>query len=117
MKSDAQQQDGGAIASKDLFVPLKRQFFEAFERGEKSVEYRIYGPRWNELTCQIGRMVTLSLGYGKRRRLRGVITDFRRDDDPGSIPGWSVCYGTTNKPAACISIAVNGTNNDSATNG
>jgi hypothetical protein len=31
--------------SKPLFIPLKAEFFEAFERGEKDTEYRVYGPR------------------------------------------------------------------------
>lgn len=34
-----------------IFIPLKREFFEAFENGMKTVEYRKYGPRWNERTC------------------------------------------------------------------
>lgn len=33
---------------KPLFIPIKREFFEAFERGDKTHEYRLYGPRWNE---------------------------------------------------------------------
>ena len=31
---------------KPLFIPLKAEFFNAFERGEKTAEYRVYGPRW-----------------------------------------------------------------------
>ncbi|MDR1349797.1 MAG: hypothetical protein LBJ59_03250 [Zoogloeaceae bacterium] len=59
-----------------LFLPLKTEFFNAFAAGEKSVEYRRYGARWNEQTCVPGRRVTLSCGYGTMRRLSGVITEF-----------------------------------------
>lgn len=59
-----------------LFIPLCRKWFEAFERGEKTTEYRVWGPRWNIRTCPPGRLVTLSLGYGKHRRLYGVVKYF-----------------------------------------
>ena len=61
---------------KPLFIPLKREFFERFASGENKIEYRKYGKRWNEHTCKPGRRVTLSCGYGKQRRLSGVITEF-----------------------------------------
>lgn len=50
-----------------LFVPLRTEWFRAFESGEKTVEYRAYGPRWNETTCYVGRPVTLSHGYSGAR--------------------------------------------------
>lgn len=62
---------------KPLFIPLKREWFEAFERGEKTHEYRIYGPRWNATTCAPGRAVLLSYGYSGRR-LSGVVRSFTR---------------------------------------
>lgn len=77
-----------------LFIPLKKEYFEAFERGEKTEEYRIYGPRWNERTCAIGRPVVLSCGYGKARRLRGVVVSFTEDRHPFLLPGWLECYGS-----------------------
>lgn len=52
---------------KPLFVPLKTEWFRAFERGEKTTEFRLYGPRWNESTCIPGRQVTLSHGYSGER--------------------------------------------------
>jgi hypothetical protein len=52
---------------KPLFIPLKTQWFRAFESGEKTVEYRAYGPRWNERTCTPGRAATLSHGYSGDR--------------------------------------------------
>lgn len=62
---------------KPIFIPLCREWFEKFERGEKTKEYRVYGPRWNEKTCRIGRPVILSMGYGKALRLHGKIAGFR----------------------------------------
>lgn len=60
---------------KPLFVPLMRQWFEAFARGEKHAEWRRYGGPWNERTCRIGRRVTLSLGY-THTRIAAEITSF-----------------------------------------
>ena len=56
-----------------LFIPLKTEFFLAFEAGTKTIEYRPYGPRWNERTCTVGRDVLLSHGYGTKRRLRAKV--------------------------------------------
>jgi hypothetical protein len=61
--------------ARPLFIPLKREYFDAFSKGEKSIEWRIYGPRWTERTCWPGRLVTLSLGYGKRHRLSGTVVE------------------------------------------
>jgi hypothetical protein len=91
---------------KPLFIPLKREFFEAFERGEKTTEYRKYGPRWNERTCTVGREVTLSLGYGNKHRLYGRIAGYSTAFRPGHLPGWSRCYGEYDGPAACITIEI-----------
>ena len=87
-----------------LFIPLKAELFDAFERGEKTTEYRQRGPRWNADTCSIGRPVILSRGYGKHRRLSGKIVGFHYDLLPGRIPGWRECYGRDPGDAACIKI-------------
>jgi hypothetical protein len=95
--------------SKPLFIPLKAEFFEAFERGEKDTEYRVYGPRWNDRTCAIGREVVLSCGYGKKRRLRGVVVGFEMGSlvgEPSVIEAWKKCYGDTIAPMARIRIQV-----------
>jgi hypothetical protein len=63
---------------KALFIPLKTAYFEAFARGTKTSEFRVYGARWNERTCFPGRSVVLSKGYGNAARLRGVVVEFRR---------------------------------------
>lgn len=65
---------------KPLFVPLKAEFFRAFENGSKHSELRLYGPRWNEHTCTPGRKVVLSLGYGKSKRISAVIDLFLKRD-------------------------------------
>jgi len=61
-----------------LFLALKAKWFDAFASGEKRSELRLYGPRWNERTCFVGRDVVLSRGYGKASRLRGTIREFYR---------------------------------------
>lgn len=63
--------------TKPAFIPLTRKWFEAFERGEKTVEYRPNIPRWHHRHFYLGRAVTLSLGYGKQRRITGIVTGWR----------------------------------------
>lgn len=87
---------------KPLFIPLKREWFEAFAAGEKFHEIRPYGARWNERTCTIGRSVTLSLGYGKLRRLKGVITSFEQSALATRTPAWQSCYGQSGHPLAAV---------------
>jgi hypothetical protein len=94
------------FACGDLFIPLKRRYFEDFEQGKKLFEYRTYGPRWNEKTCVIGRRVTLSLGYGKQRRLAGEVVSFDTCATPQRIPGWSDCFGDSHVTAAVIGIRI-----------
>ena len=64
---------------KPLFIPLRRVYFEAFERREKRVEVRRYGPRWNERTCPTGREVILSCGYSGSR-MHGKILRFYKTE-------------------------------------
>jgi hypothetical protein len=85
-----------------LFIPLKAKFYAAFKDGTKTVEYRRYGPVWNEAVCLVGRRVTLARGYS-RVRLKGTITAFHREANPSS-PGWIECYGANAGDAACITI-------------
>jgi len=59
--------------NKPLFIPLYREYFELFESGVKTTEYRVDGPRWNKKTCYPGRKVTISYGYGKIKRLTAEI--------------------------------------------
>jgi hypothetical protein len=64
-------------SARPLLVPLKREHFIEFRDGHKTVEYRLYGPRWNERTCHTGRAVILSCGYSGPR-LRARIIRFER---------------------------------------
>jgi hypothetical protein len=86
---------------KPLFVPLKREWFEAFASGAKQEEWRRYGRGWNEQTCRIGRPVTLSLGYSGAR-LHGRVTSFRVA--PAS-PGAAELYGE-GTPCAVIGVEI-----------
>ena len=63
---------------KPLFIPLKTEYFNAFKDGSKRDELRLYGKRWNEKTCSLGREVVLSRGYGKHERLKGNIWKFKK---------------------------------------
>jgi hypothetical protein len=93
---------------KPLFIPLKTEFFAAFEQGSKTHEMRPYGKRWNESVCFVGRAVVLSKGYGKSNRLYGRITGFERDDSLTESEGWRNCYGDKKGPVARIDIEVLG---------
>lgn len=92
------------MSDKPLFIPLKREYFEAFKSGEKNCEYRPYGKRWNEKTCRVGRSVVLSLGYGKANRLKGTVSLVGIELNPRCLPGWTACYGNKHKEACCIYI-------------
>ena len=89
-----------------LFIPLKTEYFEAFDAGSKDTEYRPYGPRWNERTCRVGRPVILSKGYGRARRLRGVIAGFTRARPSQPSAAWRECYGDRECDMACITIEI-----------
>lgn len=95
---------------KNLFIPLKTEFYERFERKEKKVEYRLYGPRWNEKNCPPGRPVTLSKGYGKANRMAGSIRNFRRVRSSLLPPSVQVSleniYGPGEHDIACIGIDI-----------
>ena len=87
-----------------MFIPLKKQYFNQFSTGEKSVEYRLYGTRWNERTCTPGRAVTLSCGYSGPR-IAGVIDAFDLALF-ADIPGMDAVYPDCPADAlvACIRI-------------
>lgn len=91
---------------KPIFLPLKREYFEAFKAGTKIEEFRPFGPRWNGETCPVGRPVVLSLGYGKKNRMAGRVAGFRVSDEPTQTPAWSDCYGDRKGLAACIRIDI-----------
>lgn len=96
----------GFFLEKPLFIPLKAEFFDAFERGDKTDEYRRRSDRFNLGTCRVGRRVILSRGYGKARRLSGVITAAHYDTLPARLPGWLECYGPNAGDAIVIKISL-----------
>ena len=101
---------------KSLFLPLKKQYYEKFEQGLKTTEYRPYGPRWNEHTCVIGREVIISCGYGKTRRLHGVIISFEVrtiSESNGGAAFRQVYRQNAKGPIAEIGIELNKEDNQS----
>ena len=96
--------------NKPIFLPLNSDHFYSFGSGLKDTEYRLYGPRWNENTCTIGRPVTISKGYGKHDRLAGTVVSFDRkklnelpDYDQAAV---RAIYGDNPGDIACIGIDV-----------
>jgi hypothetical protein len=65
-----------------LFIPLKREWFEKFRDGSKTIEYRRLGPKWNPKVCWIGRPVILSNGYSGAR-ITARIRKFTAITNPG----------------------------------
>lgn len=94
---------------KPLFIPLKTEYFNAFEDGSKTTELRAYGPRWNENTCAIGREVILSKGYGKHQRMKGRVCRFTRQHaalcDSSDRAAIMDVFGTLEIEVACIGIS------------
>lgn len=95
---------------KPLFLPLRKEHFESFRRGDKDTEYRLHGRRWNGITCRVGRTVVLSCGYSGER-LNGVVSSFHAIP-LGSIHGGLLrlsikgCFPTADDSTsiACIGI-------------
>ncbi len=94
---------------KALFIPLKTEWYEAFESGVKRAELRIYGNRWNERTCRIGRAVTLSKGYGVKNRIHGHVSNFEKVHESALPPKDHAAlikvFGTDDVWIARISVA------------
>lgn len=93
---------------KPLFIPLKTKHYEAFADGSKLEELRLYGPRWNETTCKLGRDVVLSKGYGKYARMTGKICFFVKIHgstlSPKNKAAVQEIYGTLDVLIALIGI-------------
>jgi len=91
---------------KALFIPLKEENYRRFANGIKKYEYRIYGKRWNEKVCIIGRPVILSCGYGSGKRICGIITGFNKQEN--ITDDFRLCYGLfATGPMAEIEIKLN----------
>ena len=89
-----------------LFIPITSRWFEEFYEGRKTTEFRPYGKRWNEKTCQVGREVTLSKGYGKYHRIRAIITGFEQSTEATKSMDWQAVYGERGGVAACIHMKI-----------
>lgn len=93
---------------KPLFIPLYAKHFAAFASGEKGDELRLYGDRYNENTCPIGRDVILSKGYGKIARIQGYIEGFKKvhgsECSPSEQNDLIEIYGKIDVSIARISI-------------
>lgn len=93
---------------KPLFLPLKTEYYEAFKNGNKPEELRLYGARYNEKVCTIGREIIISKGYGKQNRMKGVISSFKKQHGATFGSGYKAailaCYGTLDKEIACFGI-------------
>lgn len=61
---------------KALFIPIRACWFREFASGEKTIEFRKAGKRWNAQTCFVGRQAVISCGYSGSR-LRAVVVDFK----------------------------------------
>jgi hypothetical protein len=96
---------------KPLFIPLNTEYYEQFESGEKKVELRQYGPRWNKKTCRVGRAATLSKGYGKKNRMYGHVSSFKKVYGANlslcDQLAFRNCYGSVGVYVACIGIEFN----------
>ena len=71
-------------AQRPVLLALRKQHFLAFAGGSKTVEWRAWGPRWNDKAIRPGRAIALSKGYSGAR-LHGVVVKVERverDDAP-----------------------------------
>lgn len=75
--------------AKPLFVPLASDPYDSFEAGNKTVEVRQYGPRWNARTVKPGRPAILSKGYGKKNRLARTVRRVVVVDRFADLPTWA----------------------------
>ncbi len=98
---------------KPLFIPLKTEYYRAFERGDKDTEYRLYGGPWTERQCAVGRRVNIRRGYSTKDNLYGVVREFAAIPlgDVSDGPAWAaLCElypkATPETLIACIGIAL-----------
>lgn len=74
------------MSKKDrLFVPLNSEPWWAFERGEKTAEFRGVNPQFNPDTVYEGRDAELRRGYSTNDRLFGEITEVDVGDHLGDM--------------------------------
>ncbi|GGH14681.1 hypothetical protein GCM10007036_14190 [Alsobacter metallidurans] len=58
-----------------LLLVVRKPYFLEFLRGEKTIEYRRYGPRWCESIWRVGREIGISMTYdGRYGQLPATVT-------------------------------------------
>lgn len=61
-----------------MYLVLKREYFDAFAEGSKSIEYRRYGGQFTERVYFVGRRVVLATRYDRRALVMPArVTTFR----------------------------------------
>lgn len=94
---------------KPLFVPLKTEYYEKFESGQKTDELRRGSDkRWSAKHCYPGRPAVLSKGYGKQNRLDAVVTNHAVVSvsmlPAGLRADFEACYGLNEATVNVISF-------------
>lgn len=79
--------------TRPFFLPLKKEYYLKFKSGEQDCEIRPCNHHsWNPKNIYAGRVVTLSLGYGKQDRTEKMIRNTIITDDlyKHNIPKWHI---------------------------
>lgn len=84
--------------TKDLFLILKKPWFEKIESGEKTHEYRQVKDFWiNRLEGRNYETVTFQLGMKKNKRLKFEIISISINNNPnndlGIVPVYDISLG------------------------
>ena len=89
---------------KTLYLPLKREYFEAVKAGTKQIEYRLYNNYWRKrIEGKAFDRIVLTLGYPKKTdTARRIVRPWRGYE---IIPFKHKHFG--NKRMAMFAIKVN----------
>ena len=84
--------------TKDLFLILKKPWFEKIESGEKTHEYRQVKDFWiNRLEGRNYETVTFQLGMKKNKRLKfeiiSILINNNPNNDLGIVPVYDISLG------------------------
>ena len=90
-----------------LYIPLKKEYFERFSDGSKTVEYRKENKIFNTKRIYEGMKVKLSLGYTSvpSRVLFGIVKKVGKQFR--DCKSWIECYGSSGF-AIAITITLDG---------
>jgi hypothetical protein len=87
---------------RSLFVPVVNEVYRLFESGEKWVELRQLGPKWNHRHVFTGRLVVLSRGYSTADRLHRVVGRVATADCFADLVPWAVEGAAVDKVMAAM---------------